>query len=105
VVRARQVGAPPVGTPNVPVKHLHQPNPASHQPTPAPLHPSLAPFGDRSAAPVGMAPFGDHSAAPVGMAPFDMAGTVRRGAVVRRLALGIGIAIMILAVLLITNRL
>jgi serine/threonine-protein kinase len=105
VVRARQVGTPPVGTPNVPVKHLHQPNPVSHQPTPAPLHPSLAPFGDRSAAPVGMAPFGDHSAAPVGMAPFDMAGTVRRGAVVRRLALGIGIAIMILAVLLITNRL
>ncbi|HEX2689523.1 MAG TPA: serine/threonine-protein kinase [Kofleriaceae bacterium] len=86
--RLRQIGTPPVGTPIVPIKNLRESYPTIHHPPPSPMRPPQS--RDR----------------PItNVAPFDMAQTVRRDAVFRRLALVVSVAVAILVVLLIASRL
>jgi hypothetical protein len=91
--RSRQRGTPPVGTPPVLTKHLRKTDPALHRLPTSPTRPPASRLHDRPASSVG------------GIAPFDTARTVREDAVVRRLALAIGLAIVAIVTLLVTSRL
>jgi hypothetical protein len=86
-----QAPRPPNGTPQVggqlPVKSLRDAYPMIHRAPASPTRPHATQFDDRPASSVN---FG---------AAFDMSGTVRRDAVVRRVALAVGIAIALLALI------
>jgi serine/threonine protein kinase len=89
--RSRRTSAPPATTPAVPSKNLREAYPTIHRPAPSPMRPPRA--------------FDERASSTVTTLPFDMAHTVQRDAMVRRLALAIGIAIALLAVLLVATRL
>jgi serine/threonine-protein kinase len=89
--RSRRISTPPAGTPVVPTKNLREAYPTIHRPPPSAMRPPRA--------------FDDRATSTVTTLPFDMARAVQRDAMVRRLALAIGIAIALLAVLLVASRL
>ena len=74
-------------------KSLREAYPTIHRPAPSPMRPPRSSFDDRPAPSMST------------VAPFDMSRTAQRDAVVRRLALALGVAIALLAVLLVASRL
>ncbi|HEY0484195.1 MAG TPA: protein kinase [Kofleriaceae bacterium] len=90
-----QAPRPPNGTPQVgqlPVMNLRDAYPMIHRAPASPTRPHATPFDDRPASSVN---FG---------AAFDMSGAMRRDTVVRRVALVVGIAVAVLALLLVLQR-
>ena len=87
----------PNGTPRVdnqvPVTNLREAYPTIHRPAPSPTRPQQTAFDDRPASRLDFGP------------AFDMTRVVRRGALVRRVALAIGIAIAIIALALVIRSL
>jgi eukaryotic-like serine/threonine-protein kinase len=74
-------------------KSLREAYPTIHRPAPSAMRPPRSSFDDRPAPSMSS------------VMPFDMSRTAQRDAVVRRLALALGIAIALLAVLLVASRL
>ena len=93
IAGARHPVTPGAGTPLIPTKKLREVYPAISRPPPSPMRPPVSPFDDRPAPSVS------------GIAPFDMARTVRRDAVFRRLALVIGLVLAAIVAILVASRL
>ncbi|HEX7842410.1 MAG TPA: hypothetical protein VF469_33285, partial [Kofleriaceae bacterium] len=89
--RPRPSGTPHAGTP-IPAKNLREAYPNIGRPVPSPTRPQAHRFDDRPASSVN---FGS---------AFDMSNVVRRDALVRRVALAVGVAVALLVMLLIARH-
>jgi serine/threonine-protein kinase len=83
-------GVPHVAGPAIPSTNLREAYPAIARPAPSPMRPVPAPFDDRAAASVAVAP----------LAPYDTA----QAALVRRIAMAVGVGIAVLVGVLLLAR-
>jgi hypothetical protein len=91
VAPRRPTGTPQIEVPQLPSRNLREAYPAIHRPLPSPMRPSSA-FDDRRASSEGIGEV------------FDMSRVVRRDAIVRRVAVVLGLVVAIIVAALIATR-